>query len=217
MTEIYFNDTARVGTTVALESVTATVIDLYVYWKLGFRIQLVALLSSILSVGRDAWQQQQIGKLELLDLTLVVLEINDSMKAQEQLLGFNVLTLDAAAKSTAWLETLANRFNAGINTVIGLVDLTVGVLDRVSETGCFDVDIDKAAVGSLDAEVIGSNESIVLVLEEVSNTSIKDSIVCLDLTAFNKAMTRYRSTGAIKVVDALAVGFNKLMERQWQR
>ena len=44
MTEIYFNDlTARVGTaTIALESVTATVIDLYVYWKPGFVIRLEA-------------------------------------------------------------------------------------------------------------------------------------------------------------------------------
>jgi len=53
MTEICFNDlTARVGTaTVALESVTATVIeiDLYVYWKPGFRIKLEALLSTGLS------------------------------------------------------------------------------------------------------------------------------------------------------------------------
>jgi len=57
MTEIYFNDlTARVGTAtiaLALESVTATVIDLYVYWKPGFRIKLEALRLSILSVGRD--------------------------------------------------------------------------------------------------------------------------------------------------------------------
>ena len=55
MTEISFNDlTARVGmatiATIAvkvkglvLETVTATVINLYVYWKLGFRME--ALLS----------------------------------------------------------------------------------------------------------------------------------------------------------------------------
>jgi len=57
MTETYFNDlTARVGTaTIAFESVTATVIkiDLYVYWKPGFRVKLEALLSSSLSVVRE--------------------------------------------------------------------------------------------------------------------------------------------------------------------
>ena len=87
-----------------------------VHWSTALDVLLVRYLDLTDSIA--TWQQQQIGKLELLDLTLVVLEINDSMKAQEQLLGFNVLTLDAAAKSTAWLETLANRFNAGINTVM---------------------------------------------------------------------------------------------------
>jgi len=40
--------TAGVGkatVAIAIESVTATVIDLYVYWKLGFRIKLEASLS----------------------------------------------------------------------------------------------------------------------------------------------------------------------------
>ena len=50
MTEIYFNGTARVGiSTVALESVTAAMINLYAYWKPGFRIKLEAWLSSSLS------------------------------------------------------------------------------------------------------------------------------------------------------------------------
>jgi len=46
----------RVGTaTAVLESVTATVIaiDLYVYWKPGFRIKLEALLSSGRSIRRQ--------------------------------------------------------------------------------------------------------------------------------------------------------------------
>jgi len=53
MTETYFSDlTAGVGmATITLESVTATVIDLYTYWKPGFRIKLEALLSSSLSAG----------------------------------------------------------------------------------------------------------------------------------------------------------------------
>ena len=50
MTEIYFNDLiARVGVAtiaMALESVTATVIDLYAHWKPGFRFKLEASLSS---------------------------------------------------------------------------------------------------------------------------------------------------------------------------
>jgi len=95
MTELYFNDLpVRVGVaTVAIESVTATVIDLYVYWKPGFMLKLEAWLATSLSVGRDGsglgssigfkdlttWQRQQIGNLELLDSTLVVLGINDSM------------------------------------------------------------------------------------------------------------------------------------------
>jgi len=37
---------------IALESVTATVIDLYVYWKPGFRVRLEALLSSSLVTAR---------------------------------------------------------------------------------------------------------------------------------------------------------------------
>ena len=83
-------DSATVA--IALESVTATVIDLYVYWKPGFRIKLEASLAANLSVGRDgsglgssvgfkdltAWQRRQM--------------------TQEQVLvfGFNVLVLDSA-------------------------------------------------------------------------------------------------------------------------
>jgi len=79
----------------------------------------------------------------------------------------DVLILDAAVKLTAWLETLAIGFNArinGINDVIGSVDLTVGVLDRASEPGCFDVGLDPGA--------IGGNELMALALEEASNTSV---------------------------------------------
>jgi len=57
MAEMCFNDlTARVGVATvatAINSVTATVIDLYVHWKPGFVLNLEASLSSSLSMVRD--------------------------------------------------------------------------------------------------------------------------------------------------------------------
>jgi len=96
MKEIYFNDlTARVGTaTVALESVTATVIeiDLYVYWKPGFRIKLEASLAANLSVGRDgSGLGSSIG---FKDLT--TWQRRQMTQEQVIVLGFNVLALDSA-------------------------------------------------------------------------------------------------------------------------
>jgi len=46
-----FNGSITRVSMLGLESVTATVIDLYVYWKPGFRVRLEALLSS--SPSRD--------------------------------------------------------------------------------------------------------------------------------------------------------------------
>jgi len=88
----------RVGTaTAVLESVTATVIaiDLYVYWKPGFRIKLEALLSSgVSAVGLElkcnnstAWLQLEstVGGLEL-DWTRddIRFGVNDSITRQWQ-------------------------------------------------------------------------------------------------------------------------------------
>jgi len=57
MTEICFK--ARVGTaTVAIESVTATVINLYVYWKPGFMLNLEAWLSLAVKFNGSMTRQQ---------------------------------------------------------------------------------------------------------------------------------------------------------------
>jgi len=60
MTEIYFKDlTARVGTaTIAIESVTATVIDLYAYWKPGFMLNLEVWLSSAVKFNGSMTRQR---------------------------------------------------------------------------------------------------------------------------------------------------------------
>jgi len=109
MTETCFNDlTARVGAaTTALESVTATVIELHVCRKPGFRIQLEALLASGLGSGvgfKDltAWRQM----------------------AQEQSLGFNVLVLDSAVIDLCahWKPGFRIKLEASLSTS-GINDL----------------------------------------------------------------------------------------------
>ena len=130
--------------TVALESVTATVIDLYVYWKLGFRIKLEALLlSSSSSVVRDgrlrlgyvalrltaifndsvAWQHLEltVGILERGPVSLDVVFVEDSTTRQH-LIG----------STAAVLSTEERMGLTGGLELIDFVDLKVGFLETSS-------------------------------------------------------------------------------------
>jgi len=146
-------DSATVA--IALESVTATVIDLYVSWKPGFRIKLEALLSSgLLAVGFEFNEsttglqlESPVGGLSLTGDD-IKLGSNDSVTQQQQL----KLTVDL-------LDDLMGSVDVGIVSEIGCLDIARFVGCRFHTAVGFE-----SLVGELEwivvVAAVGINDSI---------------------------------------------------------
>jgi len=154
-------DSATVAT--ALESVTATVIDLFVYWKPGFRIKLEALFSSRgrnTRLGSDDSITSEIGCFDIDSVNRLVLV---GFEFDLTVVGFNTLNAWIQLKTLAVGSVKSKAINF---KGLGLESVTAAMIDLYVERK---QDFERR----LEAALIGFND--LTTWQQMGNLELLDS------------------------------------------
>ena len=114
--------------TVAIEAVTATVIDLYVYWKPGFMLKLEAWLASVL-VLEEVYVINDSIAWHHLESTAVVLSTEERMGLTRRLEWIAVVDLSAVSVDVLNIASEIGCASVATGTGLVLVTVAVGIND----------------------------------------------------------------------------------------